>query len=423
VYAIGIGGPSFSPGTLQRLARATGGSYHRAVSTSALGDVYTSLQDELARTWQVTYDTTARPGARLRVTAVIAGAVVHATAVLPTQSDTAPEPATGLLPAAAYDTVGTLVLGLLVGGLVLLACGFWFAVGRGARLRSRLAPHLGTATRAPKTRRRETRAAARSRLADAIERVLADVRQFRKVERMIERADMPLRAAELLVVCAGSAVVLALLTAVAGAPALVVFAFLFVGFAIPLGYVASKASARVKRMENQLPDLLITLAAALKAGHSFRQGIQSVVDEGAEPAASEFKRVLAETQLGKPMDEALVDLAERVGSKNFSFVVTAVTIQRQIGGSLAGLFDMVADTVRQRQQFQRKIRGLTAMGRMSAYVLVGLPFLIGAVISVMNPLYMAPLYHTKTGHELIIIGLVMISVGTVLLRKIVAFKG
>jgi tight adherence protein B len=176
-------------------------------------------------------------------------------------------------------------------------------------------------------------------------------------------------------------------------------------------------------MENQLPDLLITLAAALKAGHSFRQGIQSVVDEGAEPAASEFKRVLAETQLGKPMDEALVDLAERIGSKNFSFVVTAVTIQRQIGGSLAGLFDMVADTVRQRQQFQRKIRGLTAMGRMSAYVLVGLPFLIGAVISVMNPLYMAPLYHTKTGHELIIIGLVMISVGTVLLRKIVAFKG
>ena len=78
------------------------------------------------------------------------------------------------------------------------------------------------------------------------------------------------------------------------------------------------------------------------------------------------------------MDDALADMAERVGSKNFTFVITAVTIQRQIGGSLAGLFDMVAETVRQRQQFARKVKGLTAMGRMSAYVLVGLPFFLAA---------------------------------------------
>ena len=77
------------------------------------------------------------------------------------------------------------------------------------------------------------------------------------------------------------------------------------------------------------------------------------------------------------MDEALAETAERIGSKNFSFVITAVSIQRQVGGSLAGLFDMVADTVRQRQQFARKIKGLTAMGRASAYVLIGLPFFVG----------------------------------------------
>ena len=132
----------------------------------------------------------------------------------------------------------------------------------------------------------------------------------------------------------------------------------------------------MRKFENQLPDLLITMAASLKAGHSFRQGVQSVVEEGAEPAASEFKRVLTETQLGKPMDEALANMAERVGSENFTFVITAVTIQRQIGGSLSGLFDMVAETVRQRQQFGRKVKSLTAMGRMSAYVLVGLPFFL-----------------------------------------------
>ena len=107
--------------------------------------------------------------------------------------------------------------------------------------------------------------------------------------------------------------------------------------------------------------------------------------------------MLTETQLGKSMDDALADMADRVGSKNLTFVITAVTIQRQIGGSLAGLFDMVAETVRQRQQFARKIRGLTAMGRMSAYMLVGLPFFIAIAVTLMNPTYMAPLYHT--GHR------------------------
>jgi len=179
----------------------------------------------------------------------------------------------------------------------------------------------------------------------------------------------------------------------------------------------------VKAIEDSLPDLLITLAASLKAGHSFRQGIQNVVEEGHGPAATEFKRVLTETQLGRPMDDALGEMAERVGSKNLEFVITAVTIQRQVGGSLAGLFDMVAEAVRNRQQFARKIRSLTAMGRMSAYVLVGLPFFMAGMITTINPTYMQPLYHTSLGHKLILGGLLMMTVGGLFLKRIVSFKG
>ena len=186
---------------------------------------------------------------------------------------------------------------------------------------------------------------------------------------------MPLRASELLYICLGSGLVLGLFGAVAVSSSLVTLALLAIGGSLPVLYVKFKAGMRIKAFDNQLPDLLITVAASLKAGHSFRHAIQAVVDEGAEPTAKEFTRVLSETQLGRPMDQALGDMSERVGSKNLSFVITAVTIQRQVGGSLAGLFDMVADTVRQRQQFARKVRGLTAMGRMSAYVLIGLPFL------------------------------------------------
>ncbi len=163
-----------------------------------------------------------------------------------------------------------------------------------------------------------------------------------------------------------------------------------------------------------------------RANHEFPFGTPPFgggVDEGAEPAADEFKRVLTETQLGKPIDDALSNMAERVGSKNFTFVITAVTIQRQIGGSLAGLFDMVAETVRQRQQFARKVKGLTAMGRMSAYVLVGLPFFLAGAISLMNPIYMSPLWHTGVGQKMVFSGVFMIGLGSLMLRKIASFRG
>jgi tight adherence protein B len=191
----------------------------------------------------------------------------------------------------------------------------------------------------------------------------------------------------------------------------------------PLGFVWLKSKRRLSAFENQLPDLLISLAASLKAGHSFKQGLQTVADEGRPPASKELQRVLTEGRLGRPIDEALAEMAERLGSKDFEFVITSVTIQGQIGGSLAGLIDMVADTVRQRQQFARKIRGLTAMGRASAYVLMGLPFFIGLAITVLNPGYMDPLFHTSTGHKLIITGIVMMTFGCFALRRIVAFKG
>src|SRR5256886_8869833 len=163
---------------------------------------------------------------------------------------------------------------------------------------------------------------------------------------------------------------------------------------VPFAWVWLKMRKRLKAFEDQLPDLLITIAASLKAGHSFKQGLQAVVDEGHPPANQELKRVLTETSLGRPMDDALAEMAERLGSANFEFAITAVTIQRQVGGSLASLFDMVADTVRQRQQFARKIRALTPMGRMSAYTLIGIPFFIAGTATLLNPQDMHPLYHT-----------------------------
>jgi tight adherence protein B len=423
VYAIGIGGPSFTPDALRTLSRETGGSYRQVARTRDLATVYSALAAELDRTWQLSYVTAARPGMTLRLAATVPGAgSAHAVAQV-AGGETAPIGPSNLIPSVGYSGVGTLLVGLTVGLLVLLACGFWFASRRGGKLRSRIEPHLGLVDRDPKVRRQRGRASARAHVANGVESILGNLRQFQRVQLMIERADLPLRAGELLALCVGAGFVCGLVSAASASPTLVTLAVMVVAGWVPYAYVSFKAKSRIKKFENQLPDLLITIAASLKAGHSFRQGIQSVVDEGAEPAAKEFRRVLTETQLGKTMDDALADLSLRIGSKNLAFVINAVTIQRQIGGTLAGLFDMVADTVRQRQQFGRKVKGLTAMGRMSAYVLVGLPIFMGVLVTLINGQYMAPLYQSGMGQKLLVSGIVMMIIGSLILKKIVSFRG
>jgi tight adherence protein B len=305
----------------------------------------------------------------------------------------------------------------------LLAASLALTSVKGARLKRRLAPHLAPSSEVRKRRAQRERFAAAAGLFKATEGTFGHWRAWHRLERMIERADLPLRTVEFVYLSLGSALFVGLFGAVAGNSTFRIVLALAGGASVPLIFVWVKGTRRTKAFENQLPDLLITLAAALKAGHSFKQGLQTVVDEGRPPASKELHRVMTEARLGRPMDDALADMAERVGSKNFKFVITAVTIQRQVGGSLAGLIDMVADTVRQRQQFARKIKGLTAMGRAGAYVLMGLPFFIAGAITVINPEYMRPLYHTATGHKLIYIGLAMMAIGCVALKKIVSFKG
>ncbi|MDX6513931.1 MAG: tight adherence protein, partial [Gaiellaceae bacterium] len=427
VYPVAIPGPDFTPAPLRELAARTGGVYHQVASSSQLAAIYARIGSVLARTWELRYPTAARPGDKVRLRAAVAGAGAGERTFSVTATgggNAVPVPPSRLLPRSAWSSAAApLLLALAVGGLILLSTLFWFSSRTGLWLRGRLEPHLGLARRdARKRTKREPRALLK-RLLARTEEAFANVRQFRSLQSLLERADLPLRAAELLYICLGACVLVGLFAAAAALPSILILAFMALGGALPILFIRFKAAKRVKAFDRQLPDLLITIAASLKAGHSFRHAVQSVVEEGAEPASKEFNRVLSETRLGRQMDDALTDMSGRVGSKDLSFVITAVTIQRQIGGSLAGLFDMVGETIRQRQQFARKIRGLTAMGRMSAYVLAGLPFFIAVAVTIMNPAYMAPLYNTPTGHKLIFGGLGMIAFGSLLLKKIVSFKG
>jgi tight adherence protein B len=425
VYPIAIASKQYDPTPLQHLARETGGTFYRASSSTALAGVYGSIAAALRNTWRVEYFTAARPGDKVELQAAAAGAGSASTvATIPPSFGTGPAPEPSkLVPTSAYGPSGPLAVGLAVGALMLLALVLVLAAYRGSWVKSRIAPHTGETKGGSKQQRRQRRLATLAAVFRATEGALGHLKQWRWTQRMLERADLPLRTVEFFWIMIGTSFGLALLAAVAGQSAMVILGLMLGGAAAPFLFVWLKMRKRLRAFEDQLPDLLITIAASLKAGHSFKQGLQAVVDEGQPPASQELKRVLTETSLGRPMDEALADMAERAGSKNFEFAMTAVTIQRQVGGSLASLFDMVADTVRQRQQFARKIRSLTAMGRMSAYTLMGIPFFMAATITLINPSYMSPLYHTHTGRLLIGTGLVMMLVGSAILKKIVSFRG
>jgi tight adherence protein B len=425
VYPIAFGSKADASG-LKRLASQTGGSFHGAAAGGTLNAIYSSIARELRRTWRVRYLTTARPGDKLDLKASVGrlGADRRSVAVPdPNGGAGAASKPSPILPSPLYGKLGDLLFTLLA-AMLILAAGILFASTlQGSWLKRRLAPHIDSTRRKSKRRVGRERLEVLNGLFRATENTFGHRPQWRNLQLLLQRADLPLRTVEFTWLLIGCSFGLALLTAVAGRSSLVILAMFLVGGFAPYLFVWFKAKRRMRTFEDQLPDLLITMAASLKAGHSFKQGIQSVVDEGQEPAAKELRRVLTDTQLGRPMEEALQATADRIGSKNFSFVITAVNIQRQVGGSLAGLFDMVADTVRDRQQFARKIRSLTAMGRASAYVLVGLPFFIAVAVTLLNPTYMDPLYHSHAGHMLVVLGLMMMAFGSLILKKIVSFKG
>jgi tight adherence protein B len=326
---------------------------------------------------------------------------------------------------ALYDSAwGPIAVAIAVGCLMLVATLVALARPRGAWLRERLgaydAPGGGTATAGssagPSRLRLES-------LYGATERRFHHTRVWRSVHRLVERSNVRFSAAEALFLSAGLGLGLAVVASVLGQSGLIVLILLVVGLAIVPAALSWKANRRLKQFDEQLGDTLLTMAGSLKVGHSFTQSVQAIVDKGAPPTSEEFDRLLAETRLGQPMDEALERMAERIGSKDLEFVLMSVRIQRQVGGSLAGLFETVAETVRERQQFRRKVQALTAMARVSAYVLLALPFVTAFAITLINPGYLNPLFKTNMGNALLLLGLVGMALGAVVLRRISNVKG
>jgi tight adherence protein B len=239
-----------------------------------------------------------------------------------------------------------------------------------------------------------------------------------RTEQLLEQADLPLRAGELLFYTPAFAIIVFLLFAVIAGPlvGLIGGVVVLVG---PFAFLNYRFRSRQLRFERQLPDTLTLLASSLRAGFSLMQGLEAVAAEIADPMRKELQRVFTEVRLGRAVEDALGDAATRMGSRDLEWTVMAVRIQREVGGNLAALLDTVADTMVKRERVRRELRALTAEGRLSAIVLSIISPVLLLGIWLIDPEYLHPLWHDALGIFGLIAAIVLSVVGWFWLRRIV----
>lgn len=176
---------------------------------------------------------------------------------------------------------------------------------------------------------------------------------------------------------------------------------------------------RQKAFANQLGDMLTMTSNALRAGFSFMQAVEMVAREMDDPIGGEFAEVMREMRLGASLEKALEHMARRVQSKDFELVVTAVLIQRQVGGNLAQILDTISETVEERIRMRREIKSLTAQGRASGVVLAAMPFGLAGILSVVNPNYLHPLITEDIGHFSVAGAIILDIIGFYVINRIV----
>lgn len=205
------------------------------------------------------------------------------------------------------------------------------------------------------------------------------------------------------------------------------FAGAVLGLFVPRMYVGSQQSKRLKDFDGQLGDMLNLVVNGLRAGYSVMQALEAVSRELPPPISVEFKRLVQEMQLGIPMETALANLTRRIPSKDLDFVVTAINVQREVGGNLAEILDSISYTIRERVRIKGEIAVLTAQGMMTGYVISGLPIALGLFLYLVNRPYMSQFWTSPPilfgipicGISMLVTAALMIAIGFAIVLKIV----
>lgn len=426
VYAVALESPEYDPATLETIARVSGGRMTAASDPSALTDIYASIAQEMQLRYRVEFTGT-RPNTSDLEYGLSAGTGdAAATAMVTVRNPlfSAPREAGETLE-PAEPSVPALVLSLLFAfagvALFTLAVLVIFQKDKAALSQLRYYDQLHeTGAVAPSQGAGDT---IRGTLLSALGGI-AERRGFTGlVQRWLDSAGIALRANEYILFHVLGTVVFGLLAQfIKPGSVLAVACAVFVAVMTPLAFLRIKAMRRLRAFDEQLPDILDLIAGSLRSGWGIQQAIDLVVNEVGDPARSEFRRTQAEARLGLPLEEALQRMAVRVGSADLKWVVSAIGIQREVGGNLAEVLNNVSRTIRERAELRRQVSALTAEGRLSLIILAALPFLLFFGLLVINPEYMMLALQAPLGLMALGAGGLLLLLGIVWLNRVMKIE-
>lgn len=225
--------------------------------------------------------------------------------------------------------------------------------------------------------------------------------RYKEIELQLLRAGIPLKAHEYIKLRYISTIIAFLILYLLSKNTMVALLFTVAWWFVPSIAVNFAKEKKKNLFEEQIPPALSLIRNSLEAGMSFTQSLEIVAEEMDPPISEEFARVLHETKIGKDLEVALKNMLHRVNSDELKLVVVAVLIQRQVGGNLGEIIEVILETIKDRVQIKGEIKTLTAQGRLSAMIICGLPVALGAIMYVINPEYMTPMFTTTTGQVML----------------------
>lgn len=407
VFVVGMSTKDISVGSLQQIAADTGGEFQTTADASTAGELLTITRQTLNDQYVISYTSKATTGSLdLELAAGSMKAVAPAVS-LGTVTDGVSQ--AQIVHGSGPGLIKGADLLYLVFGLVVLAVGLgaWALISLTVKdeestLSAAIRPYAEEAPTDEDPTRKASLADTSfvQRAVDLTGKLAQERGVLEKVERRLDESNLPLRAAEAIFFYAAAVVIVTLLALFLKGLfiGLIVLALAAVFPWVALNYAVT---SRRKKFTSQLPDMLQLLAGTLRAGYSLMQGVEAASGEVQDPMGHELRRVLGEARLGRPLEDALEDCADRMNSDDFSWAVMAISIQREVGGNLAELLMTVSQTMIARERLRRDVKALTAEGRISAIVLGLLPVGLGVVMYSINPKYMGVLFHDPIGEMML----------------------
>jgi tight adherence protein B len=420
IFSVGLRSASFTPGTLSRLSRSTGGTFTVASTAASLSSIYSALSVAISSEYLITYRSLAGPAQSVFVSVKVPGFRGAAVAAykspgLPASSVAHRSWFTKFIQSTLAAIIVVVVVVLLVGFAI-----FVIFRRRDRGFERRMARFV---TLSPD----EQAALRKEDITEALEQqpaerpLLEPARLYEEFEEEIELGGLEMTPRSIVgLTIAATALVAAVFAGLIGS----VWGVLF-GLVVPVlvrWFVRFKLRRVRTEFAEQLPDNLDVVSSALRAGHSLVGALKVTVDASSEPSKSELGRALADEQLGVPLDEALRVVAKRMDNRDLLQVALVSMLQREAGTNAAEVLEQVAENVRGQMDLKRLVRTLTAQGRMARWIVSFLPLGLFLALFLLNRHYLRPLWETNGGIAAMVVAGLMVIAGSLLIKKIVEIE-